>query len=383
MTDTIQPPASLPAIAKPPIQKIGYHGDVGDIIGLHVINLLLNICTLGVYSFWGKTRIRRYMTSHLTLGKDSFQYTGTGAELFFGWIKALIIFIPLVILLMIPFVNLVVYPIFFGLIAAAIYLAMRYRLSRTTWRGVRFSLGGSAMSYLWLSVRRALVNFFTLGLKIPKSDIIKWTYLANNIKYGETTCTYSGDHTKLFRIHIATIGISIGLFFIYGGYLGFHIDDFAALKTLSAPTGTVVATPEQAEKAREVAELAAAQAISSVFTLIVPIYAVMFGALVARMWYHAALWQEKFRGLRLGELRFKLDVTAPAMIKMYALNLAILIFTLGLGAPITTHLIVRFFTSRLKIGGDIEAFVVEQNKTPLGTGMGDALAADVGFDLGL
>lgn len=383
MTDISQSSTSLPTLTKPPVQKIAYRGDVGDIIGLHVINLLLNICTLGVYSFWGKTRIRRYMTSHLTLGKDSFQYTGTGLELFFGWIKALIIFIPLIIMLMIPVVNVVVYPIFFGMISVAIYLAMRYRLSRTTWRGVRFALGGSAMSYLWLSIRRTLVNFFTLGLKIPKSDIIKWTYLANHIKYGETKFTYSGAHEKLFRIHIATIGIGFGLFLIYGGYLGFHIADFAAFKALKPPTGTVIATPEQAEKAKQIAEQAVEAAIGGVFKLILPVYAVMLGVLVARMWYHAELWQEKFRGLRLGELRFKLDVTAPAMIKMYALNLAILIFTLGLGAPITTHLIVRFFSSRLKIGGDIDALIVEQNKTPLGTGMGDALAADVGFDLGL
>lgn len=361
---------------KPPVQQIAYHGDVGDIIGLHIINLLLNICTLGIYSFWGKTRIRRYMTSHLALAKDRFEYTGTGMELFLGWLKALLIFIPLIILISIPVVNLFIYPVFFGVIAVAIYLAMRYRLSRTRWRGVSFALRGSAWAYLWISVKRTLVNIFTLGLKIPKSDIIKWSYLANHIKYGETSCTYEGSHKHLFGVHVKTVLIAIGLVALYGVWVALHIGDINSFDYFEDGMNDPDLTADQ-----QVAK--SLQFAGLLMKIFMPIYAVIFGAVIVRLWYHAELWKEQFRGLRLGNLEFRLDVTAPAMLKMYALNMVIIIFTLGLGKPITTHLMIRFFTDRLKIRGDVDALIVDQNRDVVKSGVADALAADVGFDLGM
>ena len=70
---------------------------------IHIVNVLLSICTLGFILFWGKTRIRKYMTSHLTLQKDRLEYTGTGKELFIGFLKALLIYLPLVTAMQIPF----------------------------------------------------------------------------------------------------------------------------------------------------------------------------------------------------------------------------------------------------------------------------------------
>mgnify|MGYP000735854028 CR=1 FL=1 len=145
----LAPSAPQPAAkAKVPVFKIGYNGKHGAVFRLHLLNLFLNIITLGIYSFWGKTRIRRYITSHISLANDQFEYTGTGKELLFGALKALVIFVPIVICLSIPVVNLIALPIFWGVISLAIYLALRYRLSRTRWRGIRFSLGGSIKEYL-------------------------------------------------------------------------------------------------------------------------------------------------------------------------------------------------------------------------------------------
>lgn len=75
-----------------------YDATTSQVYKIWIVNILLSICTLGLYRFWGKTRLRRYMTAGFMLDGDRFEYTGHGKELFWGFVKAtsllLIISIP-------------------------------------------------------------------------------------------------------------------------------------------------------------------------------------------------------------------------------------------------------------------------------------------------
>ena len=51
-------PKGRVSTTSPPVTRMGYHGKHGEIFRLHIMNLLMNIITIGIYSFWGKTRIR-------------------------------------------------------------------------------------------------------------------------------------------------------------------------------------------------------------------------------------------------------------------------------------------------------------------------------------
>jgi hypothetical protein len=62
--------------------------------------LLLSILTLGVYSFWGRTEVRKYVWSQSEFEGDRFAYHGTGGELLRGWLKAILfVFLPAILLL--------------------------------------------------------------------------------------------------------------------------------------------------------------------------------------------------------------------------------------------------------------------------------------------
>lgn len=41
--------------------KFVYDGRLGEFYVIFIKNVLLSIITLGIYRFWGKTRVRRYL----------------------------------------------------------------------------------------------------------------------------------------------------------------------------------------------------------------------------------------------------------------------------------------------------------------------------------
>src|SRR6056297_4326250 len=68
-----------------------YAGERGPLFKLAVVTAMLTIVTLGIYRFWAKTRIRKYVWSSVSGGRDAFEYTGTGIEKFLGFLMAIVI----------------------------------------------------------------------------------------------------------------------------------------------------------------------------------------------------------------------------------------------------------------------------------------------------
>ena len=65
------------------------------LIGVSIVNFILRILTLGIYHFWGKTEVRRRIWSAVRLNDEPLEYTGTGWELFVGFLVVFfLIFLP-------------------------------------------------------------------------------------------------------------------------------------------------------------------------------------------------------------------------------------------------------------------------------------------------
>src|ERR1700736_3169356 len=79
----------------PTATRLVYDGDTGALFVLWLKVLGLSMITLGFYRFWGRTRIRTYLWSHVSLLGDRCEYDGTGMELFLRFVVALFIFVPL------------------------------------------------------------------------------------------------------------------------------------------------------------------------------------------------------------------------------------------------------------------------------------------------
>ena len=203
---------TLTATAIP--RRFYFHGLGATLFGIQIVNLFFTIVTLGIYSFWGRVKVRKYMMSQCEFEGDRFAYHGTGKELLFGWIKAVVIIgIPFMILTLLS-AGALAYVIVAAFMPIAVVSARRYRLSRSSWRGVRFSFRGKAWDFAWLSAKGWLLNAITLGIAYPVWQIWRQGFLVANSYFGNQKFDFDGRGADLiwnFLLHLLLTFPAFGL----------------------------------------------------------------------------------------------------------------------------------------------------------------------------
>jgi len=366
-------------VKSPMTMRFEHQGRAGALLPIVLLNALLNILTLGFYRFWARTRVRRYLWGNTTLLNDNFEYTGTGGELFKGFL-----FVLFVVLAPITITNIfaelyfaeddVLYGIYnftllitiWFLIGVAIYRARRYRLSRTRWRGVRAAQTGSAATYGAQYLGFLFLNLLTLGWTYPLMRIRLMSRMMNHTWFGDRKFEFSGNAGPLIKrfaiiwIGCAATGVAVWLLYlslpethsfvrnpdsiVYIDTKNFHVFEF--------PMWMIIATGILA------------------FIILPPI--IFCAYTVKELRYFAEC-------TAFDSARFNLDATVPALLWLIVGNIVINLLTLGLGLPFTQMRVFRFVCDRLSAVGEIDIDSIIQNaekKIGLGEGLADA------FDVG-
>jgi uncharacterized membrane protein YjgN (DUF898 family) len=193
-----------------PVRHPSFHGDGGTLFGIHLKNILLTIVTLGIYSFWAKVNIRQYLYAQTSMGGDRFAYHGTGGELLRGSAKAFgLVFLGLVVAgFLSVFVHEIAGPVvtYAGMLFLFFPLALlgsrRYRMSRTSWRGIRFSFRGEYDEFLAIFVPGVLLSVLTLGLYYPWFHASVRRFVVDGTRFGHTSFAFTGNGRELFARHL-------------------------------------------------------------------------------------------------------------------------------------------------------------------------------------
>ncbi|NIY75904.1 DUF898 domain-containing protein [Thalassospira sp. HF15] len=210
---------------------IGYLGDWNAVLKLSCWNTLWTILTLGIFRFWAKTRMRRYIWSNIIIDGDALEYTGRGLELFLGFLIVALVAAPVLFGLgfastMLPPEFAMVPDMMLYLAAAflfyyASYRATRYRYSRTYWRGIRGQLGGSAFRYALIGFGSSILTGFSLGLLAPYAFIATTRYQTDNTWIGDSQAQFDGKFGAVFKkwlknwaliVLIAAIAIGVSVY---------------------------------------------------------------------------------------------------------------------------------------------------------------------------
>jgi len=315
-------------VATDRVRRPSFHGAGGSLFGIYIVNLFLALLTLGIYSFWGRVKVRKYLLSESEFEGDRFAYHGTGKELLVGTLKAALVFgIPIGVLSVVRDVlevgrvikvvaAILVYGIILVFIPLAIVSARRYRLSRISWREIRFSLRGPAWDFIKLFIGGVILTVLTLSLYYPVFEARRYAFLTSSSYFGNRRFEFDGRGRDLF-----------------GSYV------LAVLLTL--PTLGLCWVWFLARKRRYFAE-------------------------------HTSF----------ATARFRATVTGGRLLRLYLGNLFLLL-PLGLGLPWVLVRTIRFNLTHLTLEGplDLEGIVQEPQIAPA-IGEGFASFLDMGFDLG-
>ncbi|NIJ21746.1 uncharacterized membrane protein YjgN (DUF898 family) [Sphingomonas naasensis] len=346
-----------------------FDGNWREFAPIAFTNLLLTIVTLGIYTFWARTRERQYLWSHTRFIDDRLEWTGTGLELFIGYVAAFVIFIiPLGLLnftlqalamrgedglAALLFVG--IYCVFLYLVGFAVYRAMRYRLSRTYWHGIR---GGSndqgfgyGVSHLW----KTIVGSVVFGLLVPWSMVSLWNERWNKMSFG--------PHE--FHSNASVTGSLMGRYLL--AYL-LPIVLFVGVAIVAVLFGASFSgnTPQEMQ-------------IAAILTLVLGYIGFFVVLGLIALTFYAAYFREVVSGLSLGGLDFEFSARTTDWLKLFIVNFLLVVGTLGIGMIFLGYRNWSFFVRHMQAYGtlNLDDFTQSSTRAPRqGEGLLDA------FDVG-
>lgn len=341
-----------PGLVRIEDEHLRYDGLDGAFIKLHIANLLLTLVTLGIYRFWARTRERRFVWGATSFLGDRFEYTGTGRELFVGFLKVILIFAvitavsyggrliaqvlgksPEEIILYTQVFSLPAYIAFYYLTSFGTFSARRYRMSRTLWRGVRFAQEGSAFRYANMALVGILLSIVTVGLYVPTMVMKLRRYEYENLRFGTARFHFTGDLTR-FRLLFL---ICWALFLIGAALIGWAY---------------------------------VAGGIQGLFGVILIV--------AAYYWFQAQIHVFTLNHIVLNNVHASLDMQSLELFFVWLTNGIMVTLTLGLLRPLAINRMMRIYATRVTLTGTLDLASILA--APRGTSSGEGLAGVLDID---
>lgn len=326
--------------AEPGNAPLVWDGRLGDLAMIALGNAALILLTLGIYRFWARVRIRRYVWSHLKLFGDRLEYTGTGGELAIGFLKALGFLLMVVVFAAVlagiaaaiananlaasvgSVVNGVLAVLFAILAMLGLFAALRYRASRTLWRGIRMRLRGSSWGYAFGQFGWLLLAIPTLTLANPFGTAAHYRRLLGGLSLGTCDFSFDGRGARLLGAWVLSLFLGVLLAAAVAG-------GFAASGAFEPPTGTG-SMEEQ---------------VQFLWPLI-PISIV--GIIAISMFYQAFILRWAAEHTQLAGAHFSMPgATTPRVLWLLLGNALLVLLSLGLLAPLATARMVGFLATHL------------------------------------
>lgn len=147
-----------------------FHGRDSEYFGIWIVNVLLNIVTLGLYSPWAHVRNKQYFYGNTELAGERFEYLATGKQIFLGRMLAGGLFaVYMLVQNSLPEISFAIGLIIFLLMPWIVRRSLSFNARMTRYRGVRFEFLGTVKgAYIQLFLKPilgylAVLTIFGLG----------------------------------------------------------------------------------------------------------------------------------------------------------------------------------------------------------------------------
>ncbi|EIF3178344.1 DUF898 domain-containing protein, partial [Vibrio vulnificus] len=139
----------------------------GEFFGIWIVNILLSVITLGIYSAWAKVRTKRYFYGNTFIAGDNFEYHAQPMQLLKGRLVALaLVLIWVVANSFFPLASLVLFALFYVALPWLLWSNARFDSAMTSYRNVHFAFNGSLKEAYMSILGRGLASLLIIAIYI-------------------------------------------------------------------------------------------------------------------------------------------------------------------------------------------------------------------------
>ena len=307
-----------------------------EYFNIWIVNLLLTILTLGIYSAWAKVRTKRYFYSNTFIGDSSFEYHATPLRILKARLVVAAIFIIYLLLTnYAPVLSLLMVAGFYLLLPALIWKSFTFTARYSSWRNIRFDFDQDCLSdayknYLLLPI---LIPF-TLFIILPYITFRHWKYYISNGRFG----------TQKFSLGNVAVSKFYGAFFLC------IMLPIIILCIVVLFIGAIYAWKYQ---------LVGNIGVTTLPLLLILLSMIFFGA------YKILARNLALNSMTLSDHNFESTVKVFPFFKIHLTNLIMIIITLGIFVPWAKVRMARYLSENLILvtKGDLDSFVQSELKT--------------------
>lgn len=323
-----------------------FHGEGTEYFRIWIVNLLLSLLTLGIYSAWAKVRTKRYFYGNTELAGDRFNYLASPIAILKGRLIAVATLSAYTLVgIFYPAAGLLLALILFLTIPWIIVRSTRFNATMSAWRGIRFGFNGTTSTAFSVFVLWQLFGVFTLGFGMPFAWYKKNQFTFNNYKFGQTPSITTARVSNFYKIGFALF--SFGL----GGTVLLTVVSFSYRGPSQTPSIEIVL-------------------VGLYFLFYIALYTV----------FRAMYFNVVYNNIEVANNRIRNSVTFKGYFSVILVNTIAVVLTIGIFYPWASIRIARYLQSNLWIeADDLDSFTAgEADRTSaLGDEIGEA------FDLGI
>jgi uncharacterized membrane protein YjgN (DUF898 family) len=348
-----------------------FTGSGSEYFRIWVVNLLLTILTLGIYSAWAKVRRLRYFYRNTRLDGAIFDYHGNPKAILKGRVLAIALVAAYKIASDISIVaTIAVVLILVGITPWLLARSFRFKLYNSSYRGLRFHFEGTvgqayrtlilfpmALTLCGVFVWSVVVSYgrhpgigmvfvillpvIALAITVPLAHYLLKRYQHDNACFGQAPFFFDARARDFFKVY----GRAVGLVFLGGVLAQVFVKLTGFLFTQLSHT-----------------------MFGWLFTLLYGLLGTYVSYLLVRPFIESRIQNLVWNATELGMHRFESHVSARRLLWIHASNLFLIALTLGLYKPFATIRLLKYRIESMAITspGDLEDFFADQSNEEAG-----------------
>jgi uncharacterized membrane protein YjgN (DUF898 family) len=380
-------PTPLPPPPEVVTLPVTFTGEAGEYFRIWIVNVLLSVVTLGIYSPWARVRTRQYFYGHTWVDGHNFEYTARPVALLRGFLLVGALFVVYTVSQQFPryqWISGVLLLLFGVLYPWLVYRSLKFNAANTVYRGLSFhfhgTAGGAYVAYLLI----LLTVPFTLGLTYPLAVWMQRRYLLQNAAYGTARTGWSKDVGPVYLIFLTAVGVSaalglvalllLGLAALIAGQGG-GLSDLMNLLKDGLNSGT--SAKNHGPRGSGAVLIGLTVGAGLLYLLFI------FASLAIGQYVRAALLKYSLQDLYVGQtLRLQANFNPLRLAWIGTSNLVAQVFTLGLLTPWAAVRRSRYLLAGVQVQTIAGLDDFSADASPTESALGEAAHEFFNFDLG-